>query len=351
MKKVIKLIGTASWVPEKRIMSRDLMQVLNTGKPTSWAEDKLGIKTRALAVTLPDLVPDRGEAPSCAIISEKICRQVLKETGTDPSEIVHLILVSCTPDEINFKFTTTELHKNLGLSRTARIHEIPSGCAGLVEAMDTARAYLRGLYPVGSKVLVVAVNLTSPFFADWGRYVEKREWASAVIFADGACAMLLQSQEAEEDSGGLITTFFETDGHHPLMRYPAGGVLAPTTAANVADHLFSMNVKQVAEHYRAAMVRNFERLNELQDGFDLQTCRRIYLHQASPKAVEAFRILTNLDETQVPLAGDLLGNPAAAITGIMFDHDLRDGTVKPGDVVLFSVVGAGGINGAALLKV
>jgi len=106
----------------------------------------------------------------------------------------------------------------------------------------------------------------------------------------------------------------------------------------------------VEEHYRAAMIRNFERLAEIDPEFDVQRCKRIYLHQASPKAVKAFQTIAGLPEHQVPLAGDRLGNPAAAITGIMLDQDRRSNTVQSGDIVLFSVVGAGAINGAALLK-
>lgn len=350
MKNKIVVLGTNSWVPQQRISSEDLMRILNTGKPNGWVEEKLGIKERALAVSLPELTPIKEEAHSCSAISEKICRQLLKETKTDSEEIKHLFLVTCTPDELNFKFTTTELHRLLGLPNTARVHEIPSGCSGLVEALDTARAYLEGIYPIGSKVLIVAVNLTSPFFVDWERYVSQRDWVSAVIFADGVSAILLQSKEDDGIPEGLITTFFETDGSHPLMHYPAGGVLNPTTKNNVHRHLFSMNAKEVAEHYRAAMVRNFERLAELLPDFKVKDCERIYLHQASPKAVDAFRIIAQLGAEQVPLVGDHLGNPAAAVTGIMFDRDRRAGIVKEGDLVLFSVVGAGAINGAALIK-
>lgn len=349
----IKFIDSQSWVPEIRIKSNELMRALNTGKPDDWVEKKLGIAERALAIKLPGLSPIKEIAPSCAEIAEKICAQLLKKTNTDPNEINHLILVTCTPDELNFKFTVTELHRRLDLPRTARIHEIPSGCAGLVEAFDTAAAYLKGILPVGSKVLTVAVNLTSPFFIDWQKYVQQKEWLSAVIFADGACAQLWQSEIKKEDEpeDGLILTFFEVDSDHPLMRYPAGGVLNPTMLSNVHRHLFSMNAKEVEQHYRAAMVKNFERLKELRPELSPKEFKRIYLHQANPKAVEAFRIISGLGETQVPLEGNYLGNPSAAVTGIMFDHDWQRGTIKKGDLLLFSVVGAGGINGSAVLKI
>lgn len=347
----ISVLGTASWVPKTRISSRELVGVLNTGKPLNWVDEKLGIRERALAVSLPDLKPIRNGAPSCASVSEKICRELFTETDTNPEEIEHLILASCTPDELNFKFTTTELHKLLGLKHTTRVHEIPSGCTGLVEALDTANAYLRGSLPMGSKVLIVAVNLTSPFFADWNRYVEQKEWLSAVIFSDGACALLLQTKESKEDSSDLLVTFFEVDGSRPLMHFPAGGVLNPTMADNADRHLYSMNAREVALYYRTGMVRNFERLEELYPKFEIRRCKRIYLHQASPKAVEAFRISAQLSEEQVPLAGEYLGNSAGAVTGIMFDQDLKTGIVKKGDLVLFSVVGAGAINGVALLRV
>lgn len=348
MKNIVKVIGTASWVPNTTITSRELMDALKTTKPSDWVEQRLGIRERRLAVTLPDLKWLKDEAPSCAIISERICRKVLRETGTDPEEIRHLILVTCTPDELHFKFTTTEIHRTLGLHRTARIHEIPSGCSGLIEAFDTAMAYLQGTYPIGSKILVVGVNLSAPFFCDRPRYVDQKEWLSGVIFADGACAILLQSEESEKEAG-ILKTFFEVDGSHPLMHYPAGGVLDPTMPNNVHRHLYAMNAKEVEEHYRAAMVRNFERLAEEISDFDIKSFRRIYLHQASPAAVEAFRLIAQLPEDQVPIKGRILGNPSAAVTGIMLDQDLREGVVRPGDRVLFSVVGAGAVNGAAVI--
>jgi 3-oxoacyl-[acyl-carrier-protein] synthase-3 len=331
-----------------RIASADLMRMLNTGKPPDWVEKKLGIKSRALSIAMPDGKPV-AEVPSAMAGAEIASRQALEMSQTLAEDICHLVLVTCTPDEFNFKYTATSLHKVLGLKPETRVHEIPSGCSGFVEALDTANAYLKGVYPVGSKVLVVATNLTSPFFIDWNRYVVHNEWLSAVIFADGACAVVLQSEEGEAEDG-LLITFFEVEGGHPLMRYPAGGVLMPATQETVDKALYAMNAKEVAEHYQSAMARNLQRLCELRPGIKLRELKRIYVHQASPVAVGKFRDFIGFDAEKMPLTGDELGNPAAAITGIMFDQDWRAKRIAPGDMLLFSVVGAGAINGVVLLK-
>ena len=124
----------------------------------------------------------------------------------------------------------------------------------------------------------------------------------------------------------------------------------PITAETMPRDLYSMNPREVEEYYRAAMMRNFERLFELKPDLKLADFHRVYVHQASPAAVKAFRLISGLCEEQVPLIGDQIGNPAAAVTGIMFDDDWRAGRVAKGDNILFSVVGAGAINGAALFR-
>lgn len=344
----VKIIGSGSWLPKTRISSQELMKMLNTGKPLTWVEEKLGIINRALSISLPDGKPTP-EVPSAARAAEIACRHALEMAKTAPEEIQHLFLVTCTPDEHDFKFTTAALHAALGLDRKARINEVPSGCAGLIEVLDMANAYLRGVYSVGAKVLVAAVNLTSPFFVDWQRYVSQREWISAVIFADGACALVLESRE-EKGEEGILASFFETDGTHPLLRHPAGGVLMPITAETMLRDLYSMNPREVEEYYRAAMMRNFERLREIKPDLRLTDLHRVYVHQASPATVRGFRVISGLGEDVVPLIGDQIGNPSAAVTGIMFDNDWRSGRLAKDNLILFSVVGAGAINGAVLLR-
>lgn len=73
-------------------------------------------------------------------------------------------------------------------------------------------------------------------------------------------------------------------------------------------------------------------------------------HQANYRILEAVRKRLGLPEEKVFSNLDRYGNTSSASVPIALDEAARSGRIKEGDIILFSVFGAGFTWGAAVLR-
>ncbi|KKU12005.1 MAG: 3-oxoacyl-[acyl-carrier-protein] synthase, KASIII [Parcubacteria group bacterium GW2011_GWC2_45_7] len=341
-----QIIGTGSFLPPEIVNNDTLFHELGINKPGSWLQEKCGIKRRRLNFDF-----STGRKPERAFsdtdLAEQAARRALEDANLEGGAIDHLVHISCTPDKLHFMYSAIELHRRLGLGCHARVEHIDSGCAGIAKGIEMACTYLQAASQPTRRALIVASNTPSPFFVDWRRYVEKKHWLSAVVFADGAGAMVLQA--TAELNTGIQECFYEVDGTHPLVDYPAGGVLNPTTADNVAEHLYMMDARDVAVQFQPAMSHNVERLG-LGSPEKRARLDRVYIHQANRWFVEGFAHHAGIPLDRIPVNIVDYGNTSAASTLILLDEDRRAGRVKGGDSLCFLWVGAGMMMGGALVR-
>lgn len=342
-----RIIGTGSFLPPEEFNNDQIFGILGIQKPGSWLQEKTGIELRRLNFDFEMGGKPADGAYSDTDLAEKAARMALQDAGIGGHTIDHLIHITCTPDKLHFMAPVIELHRRLGLPRHARVEQIDSGCAGISKGIEMAHTYMQAAHRPTRRALIVASNTPSSFFVDWKRYVDQKEWLSAVIFADGAGAMVL---EATADLGvGIERCFYEVDGEHPLVDYPAGGVASPTTVGNVHRHLYAMDARDVAAQFPPAMAYNVEQIG-LQREEDRAQLARLYIHQANRWFVEGFAHRAGISVERVPINIDRYGNTSAASTLILLDEDRRGGRVKSGDQVAFLWVGAGMMLGGALAR-
>ena len=73
-------------------------------------------------------------------------------------------------------------------------------------------------------------------------------------------------------------------------------------------------------------------------------------HQANQRILSAVGERLGATEEQVFVNVDRYGNTSAASVGIAMDEAVRQGRIRPGDLVLLVVFGAGLTWGAAILE-
>lgn len=121
-------------------------------------------------------------------LAEKACRSVL-EPHLPPSEITHLITVSCTglfAPGLEF-----ELIKRLGLKAGVHRHPINFvGCYAAIPALDLARTICEA--DPGARVLLVSVELCTLHFQ---KEASKDNVLANALFADGAAACLVVGEQ------------------------------------------------------------------------------------------------------------------------------------------------------------
>ena len=87
-------------------------------------------------------------------------------------------------------------------------------------------------------------------------------------------------------------------------------------------------------------------------------CRRLLFesgeivpHQANARILDATARKLGLPEDKVIVTVDRHANTSAASVPLAFDTAVRDGRIKPGDLVMFEAMGGGFTWGASLLRV
>ena len=202
-----KIIGTGVSVPEKVITNADLSVMLGEDI-TEFVVNNLGIYER-------HVLADNESAADIATIA---AQNALAEAGISAEEIDLIIVATDTPEYLS-PGTSVVVQHRIG-AKNAGSFDTNCACAGFVTALDTACKYI-----IADKnyknILVIGVYAMTKFL-DW---TEKK---TATIFADGAGAIVLQSDESGET--GVLSSKLEAMGeYHDYLGIFAGGSKTPIT--------------------------------------------------------------------------------------------------------------------------
>ena len=190
------------------------------------------------------------------------------------------------------------------------------------------------------KVLVIGAERLS-FYLDWSR----RE--TAVLFGDGAGAVLLEA--TEDESIGVKDSILKSDGsgrHYLHMK--AGGSLKPASAETVLNKehfayqegqaVFKFAVKGMADVSAELLERN-----QL-TGDDIAW---LVPHQANLRIIDATANRMGLDKEKVMINIQKYGNTTAATLPLcLWDWESQ---LKKGDNIVLAAFGGGFTWGATLL--
>jgi len=162
------------------------------------------------------------EAPKLAITA---ARDALLHSKTQPGEVTHLIIVSCTgfsAPGIDF-----ELIRNLGLSPTVTRTQVGfMGCHGVINGLRVAHAFARE--NADNRVLLCSVEIASIHYA---YQLSGGSTIANALFADGAAACVIAAQKPKPQSWQLAATgsFFFPDS-------------ADLMGWRIGDHGFQMSL-------------------------------------------------------------------------------------------------------------
>ncbi|WP_460370191.1 3-oxoacyl-[acyl-carrier-protein] synthase III C-terminal domain-containing protein, partial [Actinocorallia lasiicapitis] len=217
--------------------------------------------------------------------------------------------------------------------------------AALLAGMDARRA------------LVVTYNAPSRAMGDGAGGVADRYlhntlhptgsqlWASPALFSDGAAALVFE----RTGRGGVVT--YARDPGDPLVRHPGGSSFQPlSTLEGRMGAAYGMSSAAIKQYYRSGMTRNHHALLGADPGY-VDRSTRVYLHQANPLLVDDLVAAVGLPADKTPSNVRTYGNLITVSTPLLLHEDLLDGTVRPGDEIAVSLVGAGPERGAYLAPV
>lgn len=291
------ITGWGTALPDTVVTNADLERHLDTSD--TWIVERSGIRERRVGGTVAGLSVEAGRA-------------ALARAGLSGADVDLLLLATTTPDE-TVPATSALVHKALGLSGGAA--DVNAACSGFVYALLLAH----GALGIGTRrVLVIGADCLS-------RITDPGDRGTAVLFADGAGAVILESRPGVE---GLLAHDVGADGSaHDLLVCPHGGTLSMD-----GREVFRRAVRITVDSALSALARAGLRASDV--GLFVP-------HQANLRIIEAAcaRIGIPMDRTAIVL--DRTGNTSSASIPLALAAAADKGRLTPGDHVLMSGFGAG----------
>ena len=316
--------GSGSALPARRVSNAEMATLVDT--TDEWIVERTGIRARHIA----------GEGETTATLATLAARQALDAAGFAAETIDCIVLATATPDQ-TFPATATIVQHALGC-RGGIAFDVAAVCSGFLYALTTADALLRG--GNARRALVIGAETFSRIL-DW------EDRTTCVLFGDGAGAVVLEAVEvdpADPAAPGILASRLHADGAYNDLLYVDGG---PSTTGTVGK--LRMKGREVFRH---AVVNLASVLEEVMAdaGVSSADIDWVVPHQANARILDATARKLSLPAEKVVVTVDHHANTSAASVPLAFDEAVRDGRIKPGQLVVFEAMGGGFTWGAALAR-
>ena len=290
-----------------------------------WIVQRTGIKERHIAA----------DDETTSMLAIKACQAALADAGMQASEIDLIVCGTSTPD-YTFPSTASLVQHGLGITEGAAF-DIQAVCTGFVYAVSTADKFL--VSGSHKRALVIGAETFS-------RIIDWEDRTTAVLFGDGAGAIVLEAQETEGtgDDRGVLTSHLRSDGRYREKLYVDGGPGSTKTTGYLrmeGREVFRFAVGQVVDVIRDA----FKATGTTPEDLDW-----FVPHQANRRIIEASADKLGIAREKVVITVDRHGNTSAASIPLALDAARKDGRIKQGDLVMLEAIGGGFTWGSALVR-
>jgi 3-oxoacyl-[acyl-carrier-protein] synthase-3 len=174
-----------------------------------------------------------------------------------------------------------------------------------------------------------------------------------VLFGDGAGALILEAHE-EDDGRGFLGFEMRTDGGHwDKLHVPGGGSASfPYFSPEMFAANLTIPIVEGRAVFRLATTAMPQIVRETLErhGLTLEDVAMVLMHQANLRINEAVAKSLSLPEEKVFHNIQKYGNTTAATLPLVFHEAKQAGRIRPGDLVVFTALGAGLHWGAGLLR-
>ena len=313
-----RIAGTGSYLPEKVVTNHDLEKMVDT--TDEWIRSRTGIERRHIAA----------DGETTVDLAERAARRALEAAGIAPAEVDFIAFGTTTPDLI-FPNCGTLLQHRLGC-RGVPAFSVETACAGFMYALSIADKYVR----CGDArcALVIGAETLSRI-TDWS------DRATAVLFADGAGAVVLESAATP----GVLSTHLHSDGEYRDLLYCGSGVskgFEPKLAIRMAgSEVFKIAVTKLGQVVDETLAAN---------GLDRTSLDWLVPHQANIRIIQATARKLELPMERVIVTVQEHGNTSAASVPLALDVAVRDGRIRCGELLLLEAFGGGFTWGSALVR-
>jgi 3-oxoacyl-[acyl-carrier-protein] synthase-3 len=317
-----RIAGTGRYLPEKILTNFDLEKMVDTSD--EWIRTRTGVERRHCARE------DETTSDMCVAAAAK----AIEDAGIAATDIDLVIVGTTTPDLV-FPNVGSLVQHRLGIPACPAF-SLEAACTGFIYALTTADKFIRS-GDAKCALVIGAESLTK--IVDWS------DRNTCVLFGDGAGAVVVVPSEEP----GIIATHLGADGRYKdLLYYPAGpskdlvkAGTEGTAIRMIGNEVFKVAVKTLGNVATEVLAKA---------GIDRGELDWLIPHQANIRIIQATAKRLGLPMDKVILTVQDHGNTSAASVPMALDVGIRDGRVKPGQLVLMEAFGGGFTWGSVLLR-
>jgi len=305
------------------VSNAELAKKLETSD--EWIRERTGIRERRIAAD--------GECTSD--LATAASQEALRAAGMNAGAIDLIVLATATPDE-TFPATATTVQARLGITRGAAF-DIQAVCSGFVYAVATADNFIKA--GQAKNVLVIGAETFS-------RIIDWNDRTTAVLFGDGAGAMILTAAQGQGDTKdrGVLSTHLFSDGRHHDLLYVDGGPSKTMTTG-----FLRMEGREVFRHAVANMADAID-LALRTNNFSASDVDWFVPHQANQRILDATARKVGVHPSRVVSTVAQHANTSAASVPLALVAAVNDGRIKRENLVLLEAMGGGFTWGSALIR-
>lgn len=323
----VSIIGCGSAAPKQVMTNEDLSLLVDTSD--EWIRTRTGIRKRHLVTT----------DSSLSDLSAQAAKEAIAMAALDPGEIDLIILATSTADDL---FGSAAKIQHMLEANQAVAFDLTAACSGFVFGLITAAQFIRtGVY---KNVLVIGADILS-------RWVDWSDRSTCVLFGDGAGAVVCQGTT---DDDNLLGFAMYSDGkqHDALNLGYHGNDTALKEGITINQGTYQPITMKGRDVYRFAVEKVPEVIEKALFNAQLTTddIDWLILHQANQRIIDAVAKRLKIPPQKVIANLDEYGNTSAASIPLALDEAVREGKIKPGEIVASSGFGAGLTWGATIFR-
>jgi 3-oxoacyl-[acyl-carrier-protein] synthase-3 len=319
-----RILGTGSYLPEKRLTNADLAaELAQQGVETSddWIVERTGIRARHFAF----------DQQGCSDLATEAARQALLAAGISADDLDMIIVATSTPDMV-FPSVATMVQHKLGTAGCPAF-DVQAVCSGFIYALTIADSMIQS--GSAKRALVIGSEVFS-------RILDFKDRTTCVLFGDGAGAVILEASV----QAGILATDLHADGKYKdILCVPGhvnrGAIWGDPVLKMDGQAVFKLAVGVLEETARASLAKA-----NLTDA-DIDW---LIPHQANIRIMQSTARKLKLGTDKVVVTVDQHGNTSAASIPLALDTAVRDGRIQRGQTLLLEGVGGGFTWGSVLLR-
>jgi 3-oxoacyl-[acyl-carrier-protein] synthase-3 len=291
-----KIVGVGRALGSRIVTNSDLESVLDT--TDEWISTRTGIKARHFVA----------EGENAATLAVDASKQALQHAGVDGGSVDLIICGTSTAPE-SMPSVACLVGEEIGAPGAGAM-DLAAACAGFSYAASVASSMLRS--GAAGRILLIGSDAMSTI-------VDPKERSTAVLFGDGAGAVVL---DAGEGDSGFVDHILGADGRGATLGR-AGHPGDDEKLFQNGREVFKFAVRILPDMVEKLLSRNALSPDEVQ---------YVIPHQANARIIQSAARKMEIPEDRVVINLDRFGNTSAASIPLSYP-DIYD-AMEPGKYVI-----------------